>query len=250
MGRFSRLQLLLLNTFAVAIAIVFAYALQQLLVTQWQVQTPTATFAFGLTLPIILIALQLLISKLIHSDTANFAQLVYRPKLNPQTLESINTFKNSLSRVFHEHYQIDQFLLYVFDWQRNTYFECCPKVNGNKWSAVTHVLPAHHALVKFSSEYRTVYCTDRHLPEEDYLSDTALTEITTFMRRHKYVFAIPLATESDVYGFVFLTLEQVKDSRIYAAPTFGEFTTLGKTFGSLLQKILIYDAIVLGHTNK
>lgn len=67
MGRFSRLQLLLLNTFAVAIAIVCAYALQQLLVTQWQVQTPTATFAFGLTLPVILIALQWLISKFVRN---------------------------------------------------------------------------------------------------------------------------------------------------------------------------------------
>ena len=243
MGQFSRLQLLLANSIAVGIAIVCAYAVQQLLITTFQVETATATFAFGLTLPVILILLQWLISKLVRHDTLTFAQLVYRSKLNPLTLESINIFKGSIQRNLHDQFQIDQFILYVFDWQRNTYFECCPRD-----SAVTHVLPANHALVKFSAEYRTVYCTDRHLPEEDFLSDTALTEITTFMRRHKYVFAIPLATATDVYGFLFLTLEQVKDSRIYAAPTFTEFTTFGKTFGSLLQKILIYDAIVLKGT--
>lgn len=242
MGQASRLQLLLANSIAVGIAIVCAYALQQLLLTQFHINAASATFAFGLTLPVMLILLQWLISKFFQHDLPSFMQLIYKPKLNPQTLESIQTFKHSLQKNLHEYFQIEQFMLYVFDWQRNTYFECCPR-----GSAVTHILPAQHALVKFSAEYRTVYCTDRHLPAEDYLSDAALTEINTFMRRHKYVFAIPLFTATDVYGFIFLTLEQVKDVRIYAAPTFDELTNLGQSFGALLQKILIYDAIVLKH---
>ncbi len=244
MNRFTRLQLLLLNTLAVAIAIIVAYVLQHVIVNFTEVGSAVANLAFAFTLPVGLLSLQVVIRNLHHDTNSILPGFGLKPKLNQQTIVAVELFHKQLLSQLKQLWGIEQCDLYVFDWQRNAYLDLCPQTGSAK-NDQPHFLPVQHALVRYAKEYHAIYFTERHLPNEDYVSDTVLAEIVIFMRRHKYVLALPLTTPTDVYGFAMFTLPQIKDTKLFAQSKFDDLKKVGDDFGGLLHKILIYDSIVL-----
>ena len=234
---------ILYTSVAVVLSIILAYAIQ-LILQNFGVNDATSKLAFAFTLPAILLCLQVAVRRFIDKHVQVVSPHVYKPKLSAGVMQPLNVLKQQIHNRFKKDYDIEEFDLYVLDWQKNVYLNLFSKTEP------LQALPQSHALVQFAKQYRTTFTTEQHTPAEDYLTDLMLAEVMTFMKRHSYVMAIPLTTVNDVFGFMFLTLSQLKDTKAYALQSFKKLDETATTFGPLLQMILVYDAIVLSKGQK
>ena len=157
---------------------------------------------------------------------------------DPMLVKALTGIEDKIKGYLNTHYGVLHHTLSVFDWQSKQYLSLTNDIH--------HALPQNHALVHFAKQFRTVFCTERRSPLADQLSDALHAEMLVFMQKHHFIFAIPLYTEQDVYGFIFLSHQDVMNSRLYATNDFSSLEQFGRSLGPLLHQILIYQAIVLG----
>lgn len=194
---------------------------------------------FAIILPVALLVLQRLLRRMLASPTIEVGVDLFTVglgKFDPLTQTALDDLRSKLDEYLRNQFLVQHFTLAILDWQRKQYIT----LDAGK----QQVLPQSHALVHFAQRYKAVFCTERRSPLADQLSDAMHAEMVVFMKKRGYVFAIPLFTAQDVYGFVFLTLADVKDSKLFATNDFSALELIGRQYGALLHHVLIYQAVV------
>lgn len=224
---------------SVVLALLLALGIEQVITWNTTLTEAGSRLVFATTFPALLIVLLIVLQRLFKRpmDPAELLNQHCRLSFAPETIQHLNTFKYQLQKHLDPAYAVRDFGLYVFDWQQNM-FICAECPNQS-------VIPQGHPLVRFAEVQQVPFCTERSVEHARGLSDMQLAELMMFMRRNGFVCMIPLFTEQGMYGFVCLTLEQIKDSKLFAMKSLDSLKQFSQNFGRLLQKILIYDAIVL-----
>lgn len=229
-------------TTIVFLSILIAFGVEKFLFRYTTLSADATKLTFALILPVILLALQFFKKKfidtiIVHDGVDNFA---VRPKLihDQVTTKAICIIENNISNFLKTQYSVAHFTLAIFDWQSRQYVT----LKDDNYQ----VLQQSHALVHFAKQFHAVFCTERRSSLVDRLPNALHAEISVFMQKYNYMFAIPLYTEQDVYGFIFLKHHEVMNSRLYATNDFLGLEQLGRSFGSMLHRTLIYQAIVIG----
>lgn len=228
-------------TVVVLLSILIAFGVEKLLLRYTSLSPDGTKLAFALVLPVGLLVLQLLLKKLLNTTAVRGGVDVIKGKkiiTDGITIKALTDIEHKIRDYLNTQYSIKQFTLAVFDWQSRQYVTLTDDSR--------QVLPQSHALVHFAKQFHAVFCTERRSPLADQLSDVMHAEMLVFMQKRRYMFAIPLYTEQDVYGFIFLNHKDVMDSRLYATNDFSALEQFGRSLGPLLHQILIYQAIVIG----
>jgi len=225
---------------AVVIASISVAFIADAVVVRTTTVTPAASkLIFAIVLPIALLLSQLGLRRLLRTPAVEDGiNLLTGPqtKFDPLTQRALTDLRGKLDTFLRTSFQVQHCALAILDWQRKHYVT----LDAGR----LQVLPQNHALVHFAQRYKTVFCTERRCPQADQLSDAMHAEMVVFMKRRNYAFAIPLYTAQDVYGFIFLTLADVKDSKLFATNNFTLLEQMGQQYGGLLHQILIYQAVV------
>lgn len=238
----KRHSLELLNlSIVVILSIGLAYGVEWLVVTYSTITTDSAHLLFALTLPIILLSLQYGLRKLMQRpELASGIDIVFPNTLdvNPETLKSVEGLANKLQDYFKRNYDINQLHFCVLDWHRKQFQAY--QVAGH--TTASYIIPPKHALVQFVKKSKACFITTA----TDYpVSDLMRAEIMVFMQKHHFGLMVPLVTDLDVYGFIFIRAEDTTGVTMSQPKTLQELAKVGSQFGYLLQQLLIYDAIVL-----
>lgn len=227
-------------TIVVLLSILIAFGVEKLFLRTTTISADGAKLAFALVLPIGLLLLQSLLRKILNTTAVRGGVDIMKGlKLanDAVTAKALADIEHKISDYLKTTYSVTHHTLAVFDWQSRQYVTLTDS---------HHVLPQNHALVHFAKQFHAVFCTERRSPLADQLSDALHAEMVVFMQKHRYMFAIPLYTEQDVYGFIFLNHHDVMNSRLYATNDFSSLEQFGRSLGPLLHQILIYQAIVIG----
>lgn len=228
-------------TAVVICSILIAFGVERLLLYYTALSPDTTKLAFALVLPVGLLLLQRLLQTILNTVAIRGGIDVMKgPKLaqDPMAEQALAGVEDKIRNYLQTEYDISHHTLAIFDWQSRQYVTLTDDSR--------QVLAQNHALVHFAKQFHAVFCTERRSPLADQLSDALHAEMLVFMQKHRYMFAIPLYTDQDVYGFIFLNHRDVMDSRLYATNDFSALEKFGRSLGSLLHQILIYQAIVIG----
>ena len=232
----------LLYTLSIGLALFVSAGIEQLVLTNTQFSSAFGQLIFAVIFPVVLViqffAFRRWLDKYQTIDTAN---KLYRPSFASSTLNSRHAFQGQLQEYLMSTYGVNKLTLFTLDWQQNIYL--C--MHHSKLPPIQ----LSHAAVKYAEYNRVPFSTERAMDRISDLTDMQLAELVTFMSRHKFVLMVPLYAHHEVYGFIFFTLDQIKDSKLFALKSFDELQLVSERYGSLLQKILIYDAIVLSNSN-
>jgi hypothetical protein len=226
-------------TAVVSLAIGCAFVADALVVRFTTVTPAVSKLIFAVVLPVVLLLAQRLLHRLLQApaveDGVNLLSTAPM-QFDQLTERALTDLRSKLDTYLSTTFQVQHCALAILDWQRKHYITLDSKQ--------LQLLPQSHALVHFAQRFKTVFCTERRCPQADQLSDAMHAEMLVFMKRREYVFAIPLYTAQDVYGFVFLTLADVKDSKLFATNNFAPLELIGRQYGALLHQVLIYQAVV------
>ncbi len=228
-------------TTVVIMSILIAFVVERILLRYTSLSTDQTKFAFALVLPIGLLALQRLLRMVLNTITVRAGvDIMTGSKVvhDPMAAQALAGIERKIKDYLQTQYAITHYTLSLFDWQSRQYVTTTDDRH--------QVLSQSHALVHFAKQYQAVFCTERRSPLADQLPDTMHAEMLVFMQKHHFIFAIPLSTEQDVYGFIFLSHKDVINSRLYATNDFSSLQQFGRSLGPLLHQILIYQAIVIG----
>ncbi|MFA6474783.1 MAG: hypothetical protein WCV88_01115 [Patescibacteria group bacterium] len=231
-------------SWVVILSVGIAYGLEWIVVHYSTITAASAHLLFALTLPLVLFILQQGMRKLMHQPRLAGGVNIVLPKtldVNPETLRSVEGITKKLQDHFRQMYAINQIHVCIFDWKRKQYQAVFDKFS--------YLLPQNHALVYFAKHFHSIYTTERRSPLADEMSDVMHAEMLVFMQKHKFAFMLPLYTTTDVYGFAFFRLDEIKDSKLLIEADQPCVNQIGLKFGQQLQQVLIYDAIVL-HNQK
>lgn len=195
--------------------------------------------SFVITLIIVLFFVQLIIFKI-------YRRFLYTPKTDFSAISDSIEFKQDVPealaiierhlQIALEKYKIKHFELVILDWKDKTYKSVTDnvvKLNHN--SDLTNFVKNH-----------TMILVSEELPEQlKSVTEPVRRNLQNFMDKHKFAFAIPLFTDMDIYGFIFITKKEVNQSGLYSKNLIADLHYLGRQFGGLLEKTLIYNAIVV-----
>lgn len=135
-----------------------------------------------------------------------------------------------------EKYKIQNFDLVILDWKDKTYK-----------SRTEHIIKLNHNsdLANFVKN-NCIILVSEELPDQlKSVTEPVRRNLQEFMNKHKFAFAIPLFTDMDIYGFVFISNKEVNRSGVYSKNLIADLHYMGRQFGGLLEKTLIYNAIVV-----
>jgi hypothetical protein len=226
-------------TAVVITSISLAFIVEAVLLRFTTITDAQTKLIFAFILPLSLLLLQHMLYQLKSTSksnkTVNSATIAF-PEFDPLTQRALLDLRSRIASFLQSDWAITHNTLVILDWQRKHYTAL------NADNPVS--LPQNHALVHFANTYKALFCTERRLVHTQKLSEAMNAEILVFMQKHHYVFAIPLFTAQDVYGFIFLTLADVKDSKLFATNDFESLEKFGQQCGSLLHQTLIYQAVV------
>ncbi len=230
---------ILIYSISVIVALLVAFGVEELANQVSALSEAGSRLVFATTFPVLLVILLVVLQQLVKRQTDQFELLNKHCRVSfaSQTVKTLDTFRQQLKRYLIATYALHDFGLYVFDWQQNMFI--CSE--APEQSIIRH----DHPLIRYAEQQHIPFCTERSVAQARGLSDAQLAELMMFMQRNKFLCMIPLYTEQGIYGFICLTLEQIKDTKLFAMKSFDSLKQFSEHFGHLLQKILIYDAIVL-----
>lgn len=228
-------------TLVVILSILTAFGVERFLSHYTSLSADQTKLAFAIVLPVGLLLLQRLLQTILNMTAVRGGVDVmkgHKLAQDPMIEQALAGVEDKIRHYLKAEYDISHHTLAIFNWQSRQYVTMSDDSR--------QVLPQSHALVHFAKQFHAVFCTERRSPLADQLSDALHAEMLVFMQKRRYMFAIPLYTDQDVYGFIFLNHRDVMDSRLYATNDFSALEQFGRSLGSLLHQILIYQAIVIG----
>ncbi len=194
---------------------------------------------FIILLVILLVFVQLIVFKIyrrfLYKKETDFSIISDSIAFKQDVPEALGIIEKHL-RLALEKYKIEAFDLVILDWKDKTYksrTESIIKLNHNS------------DLANFVKN-NCIILVSEELPEQlKSVTEPVRRNLQDFMDRHKFAFAIPLFTDMDIYGFVFITKKEVNRSGVYSKNLIADLHYMGRQFGGLLEKTLIYNAIVV-----
>lgn len=185
---------------------------------------------------ILQLALIYLYKRYVDSKPIDFSLISDSIIFEEGTKKIMDHFQEITKKILHEEYQVSNYDLVVLDWQELTYKSSTEKIIKFKYNA---------DLAAFARR-STKVLIEEELDEQLRASTMDLRRnLKNFMKKHKFAFAIPLYTDMDIYGFIFLTNETVIHSNIYSSNSISDLNRSGHRLGKILERILMHDAIVV-----